>query len=112
MGWLYQKARLQICSSGFKPNSQSQWLGLSSDCGVPYQAIDFEKVNDHVAVVAFEHGFVDAGDALPGFALGRDDNHASRLAHPQAQYFESISRPGTAARRDGVPTAADRPSVC
>ena len=51
-------------------------------CGFIWdEAVHFVKADDHVAVLLFEDGLVDARDALARFAVRGDDDDALSLIH-------------------------------
>ena len=60
-------------------------------CGfVGDEAIHFVKADDHVAVLLFEDGLVNARDALARFAVRGDDDDARVLADPQADHIQPV----------------------
>ena len=60
-------------------------------CGfVGDEAVHFVKADDHVAVLLFEDGLVNARDALARFAVRGDDDDARVVADPQADHVQPV----------------------
>ena len=61
-----------------------------SGIGIVDQAVDLVEADDHGSEVPQEDRLVDAGNTLAGFTVGRDDEDAGVVAHPQADEFEPV----------------------